>query len=154
MKTLTLTYLITNDGAGGASFNMYESAALAEWVEEHEAEPFGEPAVGTITIESKKKMHLVDDTVETALSYLLGNAEKLTAEELEDFVYRFLPDGPPEIDAVRDHDWVPNEYLAKQYPNHLRWIIHANGEPSRETMFEPDTMTATEVVQLFKERFK
>lgn len=49
---LTLHYVISNDGAGGASMTFYESEKLAKFMELCEDEGFGEDTYDSITVQS------------------------------------------------------------------------------------------------------
>ena len=66
MKT-DLWYAIHSDGAGAAYIRFYESRKLAEWVEEHQYEGWGDSCVSFISVESDGPVTFLE-SVETAES--------------------------------------------------------------------------------------
>jgi hypothetical protein len=70
-------YAMSNDGAGGCTFALYESKELAEWVEADEDEPFKEDTVGSINIFSTGDTH-INNHVETIDGMIEDIEDELT----------------------------------------------------------------------------
>lgn len=64
-------YSITNGGDGSAYPEFMESEELAEWDQDHQSEPWGEPCTGSIEIESDSPITVKDLT--TKESYYINN---------------------------------------------------------------------------------
>lgn len=97
----TFYYSVANCGDGSVSVNFFDSKELADWDEEHMAEGWGEPCVGSVSVDAENADSIKLLEVVNALSYYLNMRDEHDyVEEQEDigaFVERFFPDGLPEF---------------------------------------------------------
>jgi hypothetical protein len=122
----TIYYNVTNGGDGSAYPSFYESMELADWVEDHEDEGWGESSTGSIVVKSNspitcsekmttKEAFLIDRYFDT---YDYDRKE----DERNEFMEKFFPDGLPTFTVITEEINDDPEYM------YLRNNIFADGE--------------------------
>ena len=92
MHSLTLHYSVQNGGDGSAYPRFMSSKELAEWDQDHMNEGWGEPCVGSITLESESPIR-VKEEIETPETFLVKMLEDEEDPNLEEFIQKFFPKG-------------------------------------------------------------
>lgn len=110
MKKLTLYYSVQNGGDGSAYPTFMSSKELAEYDQAHMDEGWGEPCVGSITLESESPITTKEE-ITTPESYLVNLIENIYDKDdenkVEEFIKHFFSKGKPvfkvEIDKKSDN---------------------------------------------------
>ena len=97
----TVYSVIQNGGDGSASMMLYDSETLAEWVEEHDDEPFAESTIQTIEIEHEGSI-----TIKSGFSEIVTPFKHYIdllfdygydKDMIQEFHNNFFPNGLPEF---------------------------------------------------------
>lgn len=107
---LTLHYSIQNGGDGSAYPKFMSSKALAEYDQEHMYEGWGEPCLGSITLESDSPITTKEEIV-TPEGYLADLIQSNNEDEIPNFISEFFPNGKPHYSVKTREASTTKDYL-------------------------------------------